>query len=58
MIQWVSEGISSEGKYELKPGIPYKLDNGKWKVAGDNTVYEGGSTFYVHESGTYEFQKQ
>ena len=56
--KWVSEGISSEGKYELKSGIPYKLDSGKWKVAGDNTVYEGGSTFYVHESGTYEFQKQ
>lgn len=56
--KWVSEGISSVGKYELKPGIPYKLDSGKWKVVGDNTVYEGGSTFYVHESGTYEFQKQ
>ena len=55
---WVRDGISSAGSRILKLGVPYKFGSGKWKVAGDTTVYEGGNTFYASEGGTFEFQTQ
>lgn len=55
---WVRDGISSAGSRALKLGVPYKFGTGKWKVAGDTTVYEGGNTFYASEGGTFEFQTQ
>lgn len=55
---WVRDGISSAGSRILKLGVPYKFGTGKWKVAGDTTVYEGGNTFYASEGGTFEFQTQ
>ena len=55
---WMRDGITSGGVYYLRAGIPYKLGSGTWKVTGDNTLYKGGTTFYVWESGTFEFRKQ
>ena len=55
---WVRDGISTAGSRSLKSGVPYKFGSGKWKVAGDTTVYEGGNTFYASEEGTFEFQNQ
>ena len=55
---WMRDGITSGGVYYLRAGIPYKLGSGTWKVTGDNTLYKGGTTFYVWETGTFEFRKQ
>lgn len=55
---WVRDGISTAGPRSLKIGVPYKFGSGKWKVAGDTTVYEGGNTFYASEDGTFDFQSQ
>ena len=48
---WVS------GSYALKAGRDYHLGGGSWTLDGDSTVYCGGSTFYVKEDGSYQFQK-
>ena len=48
---WVS------GSYMLKAGRDYHLGVGSWTLDGDSTVYCGGSTFYVKEDGSYQFQK-
>lgn len=55
-----SEGgqIQTSGKVSLKSGIAYSLGSGKWKVSGDDTVYNGNITFYVSEDGEYEFTLQ
>ena len=58
MEAWVNNGITANGNYELKSGMPYKLGIGTWKIKGDNTVYAGGNTFYVPLTGNYKFQKQ
>lgn len=50
--------ITDGGTYTLTAGTAYRLGDGKWKVSGDDTVYEGGSTFYVSAGGEYSFQKQ
>lgn len=42
----------------LKVGTEYELGDGRWKVAGDNTVYNGGNTFYVSSEADYTFTKQ
>lgn len=55
---WARDGIASGGVYYLKAGVGFKVGSGKWKVAGDDTTYEGGNTFYVQESGNFEFQQQ
>ncbi|MDE7232080.1 MAG: hypothetical protein K2N37_03285 [Lachnospiraceae bacterium] len=49
--------ISENGIYSLKPGVPYQLAAGKWKINGDSTVYQGGGTFYVITDGHYRFTK-
>ena len=36
----------------------YTLGTGSWTVTGDNTVYSGGQSFYVTESGNYGFQRR
>lgn len=53
-----SSGNTINGIVTLAEGTAYSLGTGKWKVAGDDTVYEGGSTFYVAPAGKYNFQKQ
>lgn len=55
---WLRDGISSNGLYPLSPDNSYKLCSGKWKVAGDSTIYEGNRTIYVSENGNFDFQKQ
>lgn len=50
--------ISVNGTYSLKAGTAYQLAEGKWQVRGDNTVYQGGSTFYVKTDGDYRFTKR
>jgi len=46
------------GEVEMLIGVPYKLTEGNWMVEGDDTIYSGGSTVYVSESGTYHFTEQ
>lgn len=55
---WVRDGITSNGKKYLRRSRIYKLGRGRWSVAGDNTVYQGGGTFYVKSDGTYHFNKK
>lgn len=50
--------IAESGTVSLKAGAAYELGNGTWKVAGDDTVYTGGITFYVSNDAEYEFIKQ
>lgn len=51
-------GSIVEGTATLAAGTAYTLGNGKWTVSGDNTVYEGGRSFYVSTGGEYSFSKQ
>lgn len=55
---WVRDGITSDGKKNLRAARIYKLGGGKWTVAGDKTVYQGGRTFYVKTGGAYDFKKK
>ncbi len=55
---WLRDGISISGLYPLKPDNSYKLCKGKWKVAGDRTVYAGNNTVYVAKSSNFNFKKQ
>lgn len=55
---WVRDGIKKNGVYALEKGTAYKLGKGKWKIIGDDTVYQGGTTIYVSKSGDYDFRKQ
>ncbi len=50
--------ISASGMLSLIAGKAYTLGEGTWKVAGDDTTYHGGITFYVGTSGDFNFQKQ
>lgn len=50
--------IADAGTYTLAVGTAYTLGSGKWTVSGDNTVYEGGRSFYVSTGGEYSFSKQ
>lgn len=52
-----SNVISKSGEYTLKVGVKYHLADGKWKLAGDSSVYQGGNDFYVNADGTYTFSK-
>lgn len=56
--KWVRDGIQAGGARSLTAGTAYRLGSGQWKVSGDETVYEGGSSFYVAESGSYVFSQQ
>lgn len=55
---WMRDGISISGTYSLRPDNSYKLCSGKWKVSGDNTVYEGNRNIYVSKDSNYDFKKQ
>lgn len=55
---WVRDGIQTAGALRLTAGTGYRLGSGKWKVSGDETVYEGGNSFYVAETGSYDFAQQ
>lgn len=49
--------ISQSKEYTLKAGVKYHLAEGRWKVDGDKSVYQGGSDFYVTADGTYRFSR-
>ncbi|MGN0427624.1 MAG: hypothetical protein ACI4F0_07470 [Agathobacter sp.] len=49
---------SVSGNFNLNNGTEYTLGAGSWTVTGDNTVYSGGQSFYVTESGNYGFQRR
>lgn len=49
--------ISRSGEYALKAGVKYHLAEGKWRLAGDKSVYQGGNDFYVNADGNYTFSK-
>lgn len=49
--------ISRNGIYALKAGEKYHLGQGKWKISGDRSVYQGGNDFYVKADGNYGFWK-
>lgn len=56
---YVPEGdITKSGTYRLDSEKEYTLGSGKWTVEGDKTVYSGGVSFYVEESGDYELTLQ
>lgn len=51
-------GVVSNVSGNLTQGEKYELGAGSWTVTGDNTVYSGGQSFYVTESGNYGFQRR
>lgn len=55
---WVRDGITTDGKRMLRSARMYKLGSGQWTVDGDRTVYSGDGTFYVKDSGEYDFKKK
>lgn len=50
--------VTVNGTYALKAGVLYTLSAGKWQIANDSTIYQGGSTFYVMTSDNYKFTKR
>lgn len=50
--------IVSPGRFRLTTGTLYQLDEGQWQVAGDATVYEGGSGFYATVEREYVITKK
>ena len=56
---WLKDKIIPANKLlPLVKSESYKLDNGKWTVSGDSTVYSGGWDVYVNSDGSYTFTKQ
>lgn len=45
--------ISESGAYALKLGVSYRLAEGSWNIAVEDTVYAGGNNFYVKNSNNY-----
>ncbi len=57
--EWIKSGIIPAGeKVNLETGNAYQLGDGSWKVAGDDTCYNGGQAIYVGTGGDYVFEKQ
>ena len=57
MAEWLKDRVIPAGLLlPLEPGT-YNLDNGKWVVSGDSTVYNGGVSIYVDENGNYTFTR-
>lgn len=54
----IGKNILSGGILSLASGTAYQLGGGKWTITGDNTIYEGGSVFYVSNNGSYNFHQQ
>ncbi len=53
---WLEKGELVEGKWYLESNESFTFPEGtKWRVNNGSTVYVGGSTFYVKESGEYTF---
>ena len=56
---WVEAGFVPAGQIvKLKPGKAYSLKSGKkYKIKGDDTVYNGGSKFYVDKEISLELEE-
>ena len=56
---WVKDGFVPTGQIvKLKPGKAYSLKGGKkYKIKGDDTVYNGGTQFYVDEERELELEE-
>lgn len=56
---WVKDGFVPAGQIvKLKPGKAYSLKGGKkYKIKGDDTVYNGGTQFYVDEERELELEE-
>lgn len=58
---WINAEDILDGDFlEMDVGDSCNLLEGKWKVVGDNTIYNGdagGRTVYAAKSGTFTFQK-
>lgn len=52
---WVRDGITKNGIKNLRRERIYRLGGGEWTIDGDSTVYSGGITFYIKNSGEYNF---
>lgn len=56
--EWLKDKIIPADKLlPLDSKEAYKLDDGSWTVSGDGTVYNGGVSVYVNESGEYVFTR-
>ena len=56
--EWRKTGKIMKGKaVRLYKDQAYHLDQGIWKVAGDETSYQGGQSFYVDSEGEYTFSQ-
>ncbi|MGN0350518.1 MAG: YDG domain-containing protein [Roseburia sp.] len=50
--------ITGSGRVKLSKGTAYQFGEGEWKVNGDPTTYNGGSTFYVTTDGEYNLIRE
>ena len=55
---WKRNGVINEGEIYLEAGEKFTIPEGKWKIDGDETIYYGGTVFYVTKEGLYNFKKQ
>lgn len=60
MDEWTKLGYVPENKtIRLTTDEQYMLlDEGKWTISGDDTVYSGGIAFYVNQEGEYIFTQE
>lgn len=50
--------ITDGGILGVTAGTQYRFGSGKWRVTGDNTIYEGDTFFYTTTSEDLEIQRQ
>ena len=56
---WMKTGLVPAGTLvNLEAGNGYKLGAGSWRVAGDATSYNGNTTFFVRQNGSFTFEQQ
>ncbi|MGN0367524.1 MAG: hypothetical protein ACI4EK_01985, partial [Wujia sp.] len=56
---WMKTGLVPAGTLvNLEAGNGYKLGAGSWRVAGDATSYNGNTTFYIRQNGSFTFEQQ
>ena len=56
--QWMKDMTIPSGRLVLLvSGQAYNLGSGKWKIEGDDTIYNGGGSIYISTPGEYTFTK-
>ncbi len=59
LSEWMKTNIvPANRKLPLETEKAYRFDSGAWQVNEDVTVYGGGQSFYVSETGDYTFQNK